>query len=251
VIQQIHHVGIVVERLDEAYRFYRDVLGLPLRRAGEVPDQGVRAALLAAGDSEIELLEPIRPDTPAGRFLARRGQGLHHVCFETPDVDTTLAELAERGVELVDRRARAGLAGRVAFLHPRACDGVLVELATPAPGAGPDRRASARLKRLVVGSPDPGRTAARFQALFQLEEMAMNNGPRLMLAVGRGALLIVPADEVGGSEGLVALSLVSDDFPALLQALDGAHIRALRGTGEVTVEPPASHGVHLHISRYD
>jgi methylmalonyl-CoA/ethylmalonyl-CoA epimerase len=251
VIRRIHHAGIVVERLAEAYRLYRDVLGLPLLREAEVRDQGVRAALLAAGDSEIELVEPIRSDTGVGRFLARRGEGLHHVCFEVADVETALADLSGRGVELIDRSPRAGLAGRIAFLHPRACDGVLVELVTPPPGAEPDRRGSARLKRLVVGSHDAGQTAARFQALFQLEELAMNSGPRLMLAVGRGALLIVPADEVGGSEGLVALSLVSDDFPALMQAFDAANVKALRGTGEVTVEPQSSHGVHLHISRYD
>ncbi|HEU5322894.1 MAG TPA: VOC family protein, partial [Methylomirabilota bacterium] len=86
MVRRIHHVGIVVERLKRAFGFYRDVLGLPVLREAELPDQGVRAALLAAGDSEVELLEPLHPDTGVGRFLARRGEGLHHLCFETPDV---------------------------------------------------------------------------------------------------------------------------------------------------------------------
>src|SRR5687768_15906221 len=86
VIRRIHHVGIVVKRLTDAYSFYRGVLGLPLVREAEIAEQGVKAALLAAGDSEIELLEPLGADTPVGRFLTRRGEGLHHLCLETPDV---------------------------------------------------------------------------------------------------------------------------------------------------------------------
>jgi methylmalonyl-CoA/ethylmalonyl-CoA epimerase len=85
-MRRIHHVGVVVKRLADAYRFYRDVLGLPLLKEREIPDQGVRAALLAAGDTEIELLEPLAATTGIGRFLERRGEGLHHLCFETSDV---------------------------------------------------------------------------------------------------------------------------------------------------------------------
>lgn len=250
MIRRIHHAGIVVERLSTAYAFYRDVLGLPLLRQAEIADQGVRAALLAAGDSEIELLEPLRADNGVGRFLATRGEGLHHVCFDTPDVASDLDDLARRGVDLLDRQPREGLAGRIAFLHPRACDGVLVELATP-PSHHDDGQSQVRLKRLVIGSRDVGTTSARFQALFGFPEMALNSGPRSMLAVGRGALLIVPDEEVGGIDGMVALSLVAEDFPALMQRFDAAGVKAMRGTGEVTVEPQSSHGVHLHISRYE
>src|SRR5688572_25508820 len=104
VIRRIHHAGIVVARLTEAYRFYRDVLGLPLIREADVPDQGVRAALLSAGDTEIELLEPTRPGTGVARFLERRGEGLHHLCFETPDVARALGELDMQGIELLDTK---------------------------------------------------------------------------------------------------------------------------------------------------
>jgi methylmalonyl-CoA/ethylmalonyl-CoA epimerase len=251
-MRRIHHVGVVVKRLAEAYRFYRDVLGLPLLEEREIRDQGVRAALLAAGDTEIELLEPIEPSTGVGRFLERRGEGLHHLCFETPDVSASLAALKAKNTELIDEKPRPGLAGQIAFLHPRACAGVLVELATPPSGETASSHASPLgLKRLVIGAQDVEQTAGRFQALFGFPEMAMNGGPRRMLGVGKGALLVVPAAEVGGTEGMVALSLVAEDFFALTAALRRAGTPRLDGTGEVTVEPAGSHGVHLHISRYN
>jgi methylmalonyl-CoA/ethylmalonyl-CoA epimerase len=249
VMRRIHHVGIVVNRLDEAYRFYRDTLGLPLRKEATLADQGVRAALLSAGESEIELLEPLTADSGVGRFLDRRGEGLHHLCFDTPDIDGALGDLERRGVPLVDARPRAGLAGRIAFLHPRACAGVLVELATPADSTAIPT-APLQLKRLVIGAREPRQTVDVFQTLFGLVEVAINGGPRTMLGIGQNALLVVPATEVGGTEGMVALSLVAEDFAALTKACDRAGVKHLRGTGEITIEPVSSHGVHLHISRY-
>jgi methylmalonyl-CoA/ethylmalonyl-CoA epimerase len=249
VMRRIHHVGIVVKSLEAAYPFYRDTLGLPLLKEATLVDQGVRAALLGAGESEIELLEPLDPTNGVGRFLGKHGEGLHHLCFET-DVDRTLERLKNRGVELLDTVPRPGLAGRVAFLHPRACAGVLVELATPPAGTHVVPAAPLDLKRLVIGSREPRQTARLFQSLFDLEEVAMNGGPRTMLAVGQGAILVVPAEEVGGIEGMVALSLVAQDFGDLMSRCDRANLRCLRGTGEVTIEPASSHGVHLHISRY-
>jgi methylmalonyl-CoA/ethylmalonyl-CoA epimerase len=251
VVRRIHHVGVVVERLSEAYAFYRTVLGLPLLQEAELPHQGVRAALLGAGDSEIELLEPLGPETPVGRFLARRGEGLHHVCFDTADVMGSLTSLKARQVELIDTAPRPGLAGDVAFLHPKACAGVLVELTTPRHDASAVPMAPLRLKRLVIGADDVRATSGLFQSLFGLTEVAMNGGPRSMLSVGRGTLLVVPRGEVGGTEGMVALSLVAEDFAALTAAFERAGTQRLQGTGEVTVEPSSSHGVHLHISRYE
>lgn len=248
-MRRIHHVGIVVNRLADAYRFYRDTLGLPLLKEATIPDQHVRAALLGAGESEIELLEPMDSSSGVGRFLARRGEGLHHLCFDTPDIVKTLTSLKEMRVELLDAAPRAGLAGQIAFVHPKACCGVLVELATPSATAA-DVPSPVRLKRLVVGAADVRRTSDVLRSLFGLEEVAMNGGPRSMLAVGRGAVLVVPAEEVGGMEGLVALSMLAEDFPALAEAFTRAGTSVLRGTGEVTVQPSSSHGVNLHISRY-
>jgi len=91
----------------------------------------VRAALLTIGQSEIELLEPLSAESPVGKFLERKGEGLHHICFQTPDVDAELEGLKAKGVELVDQHPRKGLAGMICFLHPKASRGVLVELATP------------------------------------------------------------------------------------------------------------------------
>jgi methylmalonyl-CoA/ethylmalonyl-CoA epimerase len=250
MIRRIHHVGIVVRRLDEAYAFYRGTLRLPLLKEAEVADQGVRAALLAAGETEIELLEPLTARTGVSRFLERRGEGLHHVCFEAPDIDGALDDLRSRRVPLIDQAPRPGLAGQVAFLHPSGCAGVLVELAKPGPGEE-EVESPLRIKRLVIGAADPRQTARVFQSLFWLPELAMNDGPRVMLGVGRGALLMVPAEEVGGDVGMVALSLVATDFLALAARLHEAGAKLLKGTGEVTVDPASSHGVHLHISRYE
>ncbi len=249
-MRRIHHVGIVIRDLAAAYRFYRDTLGLPLVKEARLPDQGVRAALLAAGETEIELLEPLDASSGVGRFLARRGEGLHHLCLDTPDIHAALGALKETHVELIDTAPRPGLAGQIAFLHPKACCGVLVELATPAEDAAAEP-SPVRLKRLVVGARDVKQTAGVFRSRFGLTEVAMNDGPRTMLGVGRGAILIVPSEEVGGTEGMVALSLVAEDFESLMAAFDRASTKCLRGTGEVTVEPESSHGVHLHISRYE
>jgi methylmalonyl-CoA/ethylmalonyl-CoA epimerase len=130
MIDRIHHVGIAVRNLDKALEFYRDILGLHVHAMDTVEDQGVRAALLTIGESEIELLEPTSPDANMAKFIERKGEGLHHICFNTPDVDGDLEVLKDKGVELVDQRSRVGLAGMICFLHPKASRGVLVELAT-------------------------------------------------------------------------------------------------------------------------
>jgi len=131
MIEKIHHIGIAVHSLDEALKFYRDTLGLPVHASATVEDQGVKAALLTIGQSEIELLEPLSPEAPVGRFLERKGEGLHHICFQTPDVAAELEGLKAKGVELIDQQPRRGLAGMICFLHPKASRGALVELATP------------------------------------------------------------------------------------------------------------------------
>lgn len=131
MLTRIHHVGIVVRSLDEAFAFYRDALSLPVHKEAVIQDQGVRAALLTIGESEIELLEPIAPGTGVARFLEQRGEGLHHLCFETEDVNEELETAKRRGVTLIDQQPRAGLAGMICFLHPKSNHGVLVEYAQP------------------------------------------------------------------------------------------------------------------------
>ena len=249
-VRKIHHIGIVVEKLDRAYRFYRDTLGLPLIREAEVRDQGVRAALLAAGESEVELLEPIAAGTGVEKFLQKSGEGLHHLCFETPDVAAALAGLRASAVSLIDQTPRPGLTGMIAFLHPQSCAGVLVELLTPSEPA-PLPASPLKLKRVVIGARDPREASRIFHGLFALSEQAVNEGPRIMFPLGQSALLLVPLGEVGGSEGMVALSLFAQDLDALIDRLENAGASMLCGANEVTLAPASTHGVHLHISRYD
>lgn len=131
MLKKIHHVGVVVPNLEESLRFWRDTLGLHFTRSATIEEQGVRAALLKVGDSEIELLEPLSPDNGVGKFLARRGGGMHHVCFETDDVERELDAARAKGIQLIDQKPRHGLAGLICFLHPKATRGVLVEYAQP------------------------------------------------------------------------------------------------------------------------
>jgi methylmalonyl-CoA/ethylmalonyl-CoA epimerase len=135
VIDRIHHVGVVVHSADEALKFYRDIMGLTVTADQVVEEQGVRGVLLQVGENEIELLQPTRDDTGVARYLATRGQVLHHICLNTDNIEGELARLKGQNVELIDQAPRDGLAGKVAFIHPRACHGVLVELAQPPAGA--------------------------------------------------------------------------------------------------------------------
>ena len=126
--KRVHHTGVVVRSLDEAYGFFRDTLGLPLIKEAVIDDQGVRAALLDLGNGLLELLEPVEPETGIARFLEKRGEGLHHVCLEVDDINAALVDLQSKGVPLIDEEPREGLTGTIAFLHPTALHGVLIEL---------------------------------------------------------------------------------------------------------------------------
>lgn len=130
---RIHHVAIVVRSLDAALPFYRDLLGLALETTMDIETDHVRIAFLGVGESKVELVEPTDDTTGVARFLASRGEGFHHVCFEVPDLAEELTRLGIEGVELIDMAPRRGAEGPVAFLHPRSCHGVLVEL-IEAPG---------------------------------------------------------------------------------------------------------------------
>lgn len=125
---RIAHIGLAVESLDALVPFYRDILGLPLVPLAD--SDGARIAGLAAGESLVELLEPESPETPIGKFLAKRGPGIHHVCFAVDDLDGTLARCVAAGFRLIDDVPRIGAEGkRIAFLHPKSTGGILVELA--------------------------------------------------------------------------------------------------------------------------
>jgi methylmalonyl-CoA epimerase len=126
---KIDHLGIAVRSIEDSLRFYAEALGLEVKATEAVEDQGVEVALLPVGEARIELLEPVSDDSPVGRFIARRGEGLHHICYEVEDLAARLEHLRSRGVRVLDGYPRRGAEGRlVAFLHPASANGVLVEL---------------------------------------------------------------------------------------------------------------------------
>ena len=135
MLTAIDHVAIAVEDVDAALPYYVEVLGLPLVHRETLVEQGVVAALLDVGDSHVELVAPMAPETGVGRFLASRGPGMHHVAYRVDEIERALAALADSGVRLIDGRPRPGIRGsRVAFLHPSSTGGVLTEIVEPASG---------------------------------------------------------------------------------------------------------------------
>jgi methylmalonyl-CoA/ethylmalonyl-CoA epimerase len=131
-LSALDHVGVAVEDIDVALALYRDALGMPLVHRETVSEQGVDAALLDVGDSHIELLQPLGPETTVGKFLARKGPGLHHVAYRVASVEEALKSLSAAGVRLIDERPRTGIRGsQVAFIHPSSTGGVLTEIVQP------------------------------------------------------------------------------------------------------------------------
>jgi methylmalonyl-CoA/ethylmalonyl-CoA epimerase len=130
----IDHVGVAVDDLDSALALYEGTFGMPVAHRETVSDQGVEAVLLDVGDCHVELLRPLGERTAVGKFLARRGPGLHHVAYRVDDIESALARLRELEIELIDSEPRTGIRrSRVAFLHPRSTGGVLTEIVEPAP----------------------------------------------------------------------------------------------------------------------
>lgn len=135
MLGRIDHVGVAVSDMDAALNLYRDGLGLALAHRETVQEQGVDAALLDVGDGHVELLAPLGPETPVGKYLAKRGPGLHHVAYAVEDIESELSRLRDAGLRLIDETPRVGIRdSRVAFVHPSATGGVLTEIVQPAEG---------------------------------------------------------------------------------------------------------------------
>lgn len=278
MIKKLHHVAIAVRSLEQACRFYRDALGLPLHKEANVEDQGVKAALLSLGDCEIELLEPIDSQGGVARFLERRGEGVHHVSFETDDVRAELAGLRERNVELIDQEARPGLAGMVGFVHPRAHRGVLVELAEPVghgddgdPTAASEKGHASRLKRLdhlTAAVRDVEEAARAWECSLRLKperlvEPAGTNARLARLPIGDAVLELVQPlssdhelatfmEERG--EGLFSLSVEVDDLEAVVADLRRRGVQVSdtepsvpEGTRAVVINRESAHGVRIEL----
>lgn len=134
-VRKLHHVAVAVHDIHAALGDYAEVLGLPRSEVVYLDSQKVYATLIPVGDCEIELIQPADPQGGVAKFLEKRGEALHHICFQVDDVDADLAALEQQGVSLIDKKSRPGLAGMVGFLHPRSTRGVLTELCSPMHGA--------------------------------------------------------------------------------------------------------------------
>jgi methylmalonyl-CoA/ethylmalonyl-CoA epimerase len=133
MLGRIDHIGVATDDLDGAIELYEETLGMPIAHRETVESQGVEAVLLDVGDGHVELLRPLGPETPVGRYLERQGPGLHHVAYAVDDIEGVLDSLKEAGVELIDAEPRIGIRdSRVAFVHPKSTGGVLTELVEPA-----------------------------------------------------------------------------------------------------------------------
>lgn len=129
MIKKIDHIGVVVNDIEEALKVYQQALGLTLTKIQDRPDQAVRIAFLPTGESEIELVQPVTSESGVAKFLEKRGEGIHHICLEVDDIEKALADLQERGLQLIDETPRTGPTGeRFAFIHPKSTHGVLIEL---------------------------------------------------------------------------------------------------------------------------
>jgi len=129
VVKKIDHIGIAVSNLDETLEFYKNVLGLELHGTEVIEEQKVKVAFLPVGDSEVELLESTSPEGPIAKFIEKKGQGIQHVAFKVDDIEAALEEMKAKGIRLIDEKPRYGAGGaRIAFLHPKSTNGVLIEL---------------------------------------------------------------------------------------------------------------------------
>jgi methylmalonyl-CoA/ethylmalonyl-CoA epimerase len=219
MITRIHHVAVVVQDLDAGLGFWRDTLELPVLRSADLPEQGVRAALLACGPGELELLAPMTADTGVARFLARRGEGLHHVCFESDDVVREVRRFIGTGVDMIDGKPRQGLAGKVAFLEPRACGKLLVELATPSePTTLPDTPLA--LSAIHGKVEDVGAMAQRLQDLFgMIRGVSAEDGSFAQLSLAGITIQLTPLGGGFPKPALTALRLRARDVPAVSRRL--------------------------------
>ena len=127
MLKGISHTGIAVKNLDEAVKVYQ-TLGAKLGEIHNAPESGMRAAMIATGEDTLELIEPVGDGGVIGKFIESRGEGIHHLCIEVDDIRKTLTDLADKGIRLIDTEPRQGIEGKVAFIHPKAMNGVLIEL---------------------------------------------------------------------------------------------------------------------------
>jgi methylmalonyl-CoA epimerase len=247
VIARIHHVGVLVRDLEAGLGFWRDTLGLPLLRSADLPEQGVRAALLACGAGEVELLAPLPGDSGVARFLASRGESVHHVCFESDDVVKEVRRFLGTGVDMIDGKPRPGLAGKVAFVHPRACGKLLVELATPSSRA-PLPETALALAAIHAKVENVGETAQRLQDLFGMSRgFAAEDGSFVQLRLGELTIQLGPLGNGYVKPSFTALRVRAADLPGLARRLGERGIQAQESAVGLVVPPGPGQGAPLIV----
>jgi len=273
----INHVAVVVRTVGEALRFYHEVLGLPVGQQATVADQGVHAVLLPVGDDEIELLEPTNPAGGVARFLEKKGEGVHHLCLETQDVAAALARVKAANLPVIDQAPRKGLAGTIAFLHPGACHGVLVEMAQPPEDAHHDQKTkpaasgirATRINTIYVVAKDIAAAADNYAKHFDavVTGPARNAGfgaAQAVVQIGTSRLTLLDAGEIAAAaaddpfvgtrrEGVLGVCLGVEDFAAAQGYLNGKGIGlSVRGVGNGSpvgrLLASNTHGVGLFVS---
>jgi methylmalonyl-CoA epimerase len=247
MISRIHHVGVVVQDLDAGLAFWRDTLELPLLRSADLADQGVRAALLACGAGEVEVLAPMTSDSGVARFLKSRGEGVHHICLESDDVVREVRRFIGTGVDMIDGKPRSGLAGKVAFVHPRACEKLLVELATPSARA-PLPETPLALAAVHGKVEDVGAAAQRLQDLFGMTlGFAPEDGSVVQLGLGGLTVQLSPLGGGFPKPGFTALRLRSGDLPALARRLAERGVPYQESVVGLVVAPGPGQGAPLIV----
>lgn len=247
MITRVHHVAVVVRDFDASLGFWRDTLELPLLRSAELPDQGVRAALLACGSTEVEVIAPTGGDTGVSRFLESRGEGLHHVCFESDDVVREVRRFIGTGVDMVDGKPRQGLAGKVAFVQPRACARLLVELATPTAPA-PPAETGVTLAAVHAKVESVEAAAQRFRDLFGMRQgFAAADGSLVQLTLGELVLQLTPVGGGFPKPAFTLLRLRTGALPALARRLGERGIPVEESAVGLVVAPGPGRGAPLIV----
>lgn len=272
MLKKLHHVGIVVTSADEALKFYRDTLGLPVSADRVIEDQGVRGVLLPIGNSEIELLEPVRRGTGVSNFLETRGEGMHHICFESDDVARELDAAAAKGIQLIDTAPRPGLAGMIGFCHPKSNHGCLVEYATPVEPphhvAGPELPVKfKKIDHVAIVVQDLEQGTQDFERNLSLQRNPAKGGVNTKINIQNTFIpcdangdtdleILIPTSEEGPvakfaqerKEGLFLLSLAVSSAQGAVEYLRGTGARAgdaVGGTAFVSMK--STNGVNLQL----
>jgi methylmalonyl-CoA/ethylmalonyl-CoA epimerase len=274
-LTRLHHVAAVVADADSALGFWRDTLGLPVAKDRIVEEQGVRGVLLALDNAEIELIQPVTPDSGVARYLADRGEGFHHICFESTDVAADLIAASKAGIKMIDETPREGLAGSIGFLHPRANHGVLIEYAQPPDDEAPrptsdDPSAPQRVRHAVCAARDLDAATATFCEHFGLHEAERHQSDPFavvgsFLAFGGEEMsarleFVTPTtddpahplvERLSKGEGLFRLVLQVPDLAACVAKLEAAGLPSVDHLGDgsvVEVGPEGTNGVRLILA---